>query len=414
MELTGEADVTYKSSSFTGPSLALTTSHGNLFKGGEVLSLNLVGSYEWQTGNTSQTAGATAVNSYELGVGTSLMFPRMLVPGFMGRALSYGGRTSYNIGANLLNRPKFFRMLSFNATNTYDFRTSSTVTHSFTPFRMVYNKLLDTTPEFAQAISENRIIALSFADQFIPSGSYLYSYDKRFGYLRRHRISLQVNLTSAGNAWGAIYSLLGAPRGEGAKLLMGDPFSQFFKETADLRLYLRAGQTGTLAMRFFAGAGHAYGNSRVLPYTEQFYIGGANSIRAFTIRSIGPGSYRSEESGGNLYFDRTGDMKLEMNAEMRFRISGALAGAVFLDAGNVWLLREDSARPGGEVGSKGFFRSVATGTGVGVRYDLSFIVLRGDLGIGLHLPYRTSRRGYYNIPRFRDGLGLHLAIGYPF
>ena len=414
MEMVGEADLAYKSSSFIGPAINLSIGHGNIFKGGELLSLNLVGSYEWQTGNTSQAANSTAVNSYEIGLNASLVIPRMVVPGFMGRKLPRGGKTSYSLGGNLLNRPKFFRMLSFNMTNTYDFRTSSTVTHSFTPLKMVYNKLLRTTEEFDQAMNENPVIMQSFKDQFIPSASYTYSYDKRFGRGRGDRIMVQATLMSAGNVWAGIYALTGAPKGEGAKTLFGDPFSQFFKETAEVRLYKRLGRVGTFAFRAFAGAGHAYGNSRVMPYTEQFYIGGANSIRAFTVRSIGPGSYRSAQTGSYAYFDQTGDMKLEMNAEFRFRIAGGLNGAVFFDAGNIWLLKDDPLRPGGKIGSGRFFDQVATGTGVGVRYDLSFLVVRFDLGVGIHLPYETSRPGYYNIPRFKDGLGYHLAIGYPF
>ena len=415
MEIMGEVDLSYKSSSFIGPALSLKFGHGNIFGGGEVLSLGLVGSYEWQTGNTSSGAGSTAVNSYEIGVNTSLVFPRMLVPDFMGRKLRYGGKTSYSLGVDLLNRPKFFRMLSFNFSNTYDFRTSGTVTHSFTPFKMVYNKLLRTTDEFNDAIDNNPMIKQSFKDQFIPSASYTFSYDKRYGYMRRDRIAVQATLTSAGNVWAGAYSLFGAAKGPEAKKLMGDPFSQFFKETVELRLYKQLGRTATFAMRVFAGAGHAYGNSSVLPYTEQFYIGGANSIRAFTVRSIGPGSYRFE--GDNTvyrYFDQTGDMKLELNAEFRFRVAGGLNGAVFFDAGNIWLLKDDPGREGGRIGSGGFLNQIATGTGMGVRYDLSFLVVRLDLGIGIHLPYATSRAGYYNIPRFRDGMGLHLAIGYPF
>ncbi len=415
MELMGEADLRYKSSSFIGPVLELSLSHGNIFKGGETFSINMIGSYEWQTGNTSQEANSTAVNSYEVGVSASLVFPRMLVPGFMGRRLPYGGKTSYSIGVDLLNRPKFFQMLSFNWTNTYDFRTSSTVTHSFTPFKMAYNNLLRTTEEFDEAMEGNPVVALSFDDQFIPSASYTYSYDKRFGHLRRDRIMVQATLTSAGNVWAGAYALFGAPRGVGAKRLLGDPFSQFFKETAEFRLYKQVARAGTFALRVFAGAGHAYGNSSVMPYTEQFYTGGANSIRAFTVRSIGPGSYRSVTNDKKYrYFDQTGDMKLEVNAEFRFPIAGGLNGAVFLDAGNIWLLKDDPERRGGKLGSSGFFNSVATGTGAGLRYDLSFLVVRLDLGIGIHLPYATSRAGYYNIPRFRDGLGFHLAIGYPF
>jgi hypothetical protein len=422
MEIVGETDLAYKSSSFIGPSLSISFLHGNIFKGGEIWSLNLVGSYEWQTGNTSQSANATSVNSYEIGVNTSLVFPRMLVPGFMGRKLGYGGKTSYSLGVNLLNRPKFFRMITFGWSNSYDFRTSGTVYHSFTPFKMVYNKLLNTTAEFDATMVENPTIARSFADQFIPSASYTYTYDKHFGRLQRDRIIVTATLMSAGNAWAGIYELTGnSGRGVGSKRLLGDPFSQFFKETAEMRLYKRLGRAGVLALRVMAGAGHAYGNSDVLPYTEQFYVGGANSIRAFTVRSLGPGSYRAASTGNAYgYFDQTGDMKLEMNVEYRFPIAGGLHGALFFDAGNVWLLRDDPSRPGGKIGAigndgrRGFFNTVATGTGVGARYDLTFLVVRFDLGVGIHLPYETSRSGYYNIPRFKDGLGLHLAIGYPF
>lgn len=416
MEMTGEADLAYKSSSFIGPALNITFSHGNIFKGGEVLSLGFVGSYEWQTGNTSQEANSTAVNSYEIGINSSLVFPRLLVPGFIGRKLPRGGRTSYSLGADLLNRPKFFRMMSFNWTNTYDFRTSSTVTHSLTPLKMVYNNLLRRTPEFDGAMADNPMIELSFKDQFIPSASYTFSYDKRFGHRRRDRIMVQTTFMSAGNVWAGIYSIFGASKWPEAKKLLGDPFSQFFKETAELRLYKWLGRAGTFAFRVFAGAGHAYGNSTVMPYTEQFYIGGANSIRAFTIRSIGPGGYHNDNPDKFAYFDQTGDMKLEMNAEYRFKIAGGLNGAVFLDAGNIWLLKvgQDENRTNGKIGSGGFFEQVATGAGAGLRYDLSFLVVRFDLGVGIHLPYQTSRAGYYNIPRFRNSLGYHLAIGYPF
>ena len=164
---------------------------------------------------------------------------------------------------------------------------------------------------------------------------------------------------------------------------------------------------------------YAYGYQTVAPYSEQFYIGGANSIRAFTVRSIGPGSYRPEDKQYG-YLDETGDVKLEANVEYRFPILGDLYGAAFLDAGNVWLLREqkneegENIRPGGLLTLRNFAKSIALGTGVGLRYDLTFLVIRLDLGIALHDPYDTGKKGYYNIPKFKDGLGLHFAIGYPF
>ena len=148
-------------------------------------------------------------------------------------------------------------------------------------------------------------------------------------------------------------------------------------------------------------------------------MGGANSIRAFTVRSIGPGRFHPADNSAYSYVDETGDIKLEANLEYRFRLlsnmfGGNLNGAVFLDAGNVWLMREDEARPGAKFTFKRFFDNIALGTGVGIRYDLSFLILRLDWGIALHVPYETSRSGYYNIPRFKDGQGLHFAIGYPF
>ena len=180
-------------------------------------------------------------------------------------------------------------------------------------------------------------------------------------------------------------------------------------------MYRKITETSLLATRFMGGIGCAYGNSRVMPYSEQFYIGGANSIRAFTIRSIGPGSYHLESDNKTAYLDQTGDIKLEGNVELRFKIMYQLNGAIFLDAGNVWLLRNDPKRPGGEFKLGGLLKEIALGTGFGLRYDFGFIVLRGDLGIALHTPYKNpDKSGYYNIPKFKDGLRFHLAIGYPF
>ena len=166
--------------------------------------------------------------------------------------------------------------------------------------------------------------------------------------------------------------------------------------------------------RLLVGAAHAYGNSAEVPYREQFYSGGANSVRAFTIRSIGPGSYRASEEDNFGYYDQTGTFKFENNWEYRFPILGYLHGAIFLDAGNVWLLKNDPEREGGKLTMKKFFDQLAVGTGLGLRFDMSMIVVRADLGIGIHAPYDTGKSGYYNIAKFKDGLAFHLAIGYPF
>ena len=169
-----------------------------------------------------------------------------------------------------------------------------------------------------------------------------------------------------------------------------------------------------LATRVFLGAVHAYGNSNEVPYREQFYVGGSNSVRAFAVRTLGPGKFHPAYRDRYSYYDQTGTFKFEANTEYRFPILGYFKGAVFLDAGNIWLLEEDPWRPGGKLKMKNFFDELALGTGVGLRFDMTMLVVRADLGIGIHAPYDTGKSGYYNIPKFKDGLAFHLAIGYPF
>ena len=176
----------------------------------------------------------------------------------------------------------------------------------------------------------------------------------------------------------------------------------------------RFAEESQLVGRVFVGGAFAYGNSDEVPYREQFYIGGANSVRAFTVRTLGPGSFHSEKRDNYSYYDQPGTFKFETNWEYRFPIFSYFKGAFFVDAGNVWLLKEDEARPGGKLKFKNFFKELAVGTGAGIRFDMEMLVVRADLGIGIHLPYETSRKGYYNIPLFKDGLAFHLAIGYPF
>ncbi len=408
-----EADLTSKSNSYLGPGLSFGLRHNNIFRGGEVLALNLTASYEWQTGNRNQyETRPSAINSYELGLNTSLSIPRLLIPGFRDRALLYPARTTYKLGADLMNRPKYFRMLSLNLSAGYDFRTSPYSSHSLTIFKLTYNRLLHTSHAFDSTMAQNPAVALSFSNQFIPSLSYTYTFDKSYGRRQRDRFVLQASMTEAGNLLAGLYGAFGA---HGTKRLFGSPFSQFVKGTLEAKWFHRIGQHNLLATRLLVGAGYAYGNSQVLPYSEQFYIGGANSIRAFTVRSLGPGSYRPPADQPNGYWDQTGDFKLEANAEFRFRIAGNLGGAVFVDAGNIWLLKNDPQRPGGALRAKGFWEQIALGTGVGLRYDISVLVLRLDMGIGIHTPYANpDKPGYYNIQRFKDGLGIHLAIGYPF
>ncbi len=408
-----EANVSSKSNSYIGPGIIFGINHNNLLGGGEKLSVTLNGSYEWQTGGGSQRGKASLFNSYEVGINSSLTYPR-IVPRFLPelpRTRQHPSFTKLMLGANLMNRPHYFRMVSFNGSVSYDYRTSRRATHSVTPFKLVYTKLLNTTESFDKTMNENPAIALSFRDQFIPSASYTYTYDSSYGREVDNRFIWQLTGIEAGNILSGITALFGQ---RGNKQIFGSDFSQFIKGSGEMKYYHRISDKQWLACRVFLGAAHAYGNSQEIPYSEQFYIGGANSIRAFTIRSLGPGSYLPPRDDADGYFDQTGTFKLEANIEYRFPIWGDLHGAAFVDAGNIWLLKRDSKRPGGELNRKNFLNDIALGTGVGIRYDLGMLVLRGDLGIGLHAPYDTGKSEYYNMSSFKNSLAFHLAIGYPF
>lgn len=414
-----EFNLTTKDMKQTGPGAKFNLSRKNFMRMGASLNLELKGSYEWQTSSTVD-GRSSVMNSYELGAALSLDFPRLILPWIKNRIdpFRFPSNTNFKVYAEQINRARYFKMLSFGGTVSYSFQPKRSIKHSVTPLNLAFNTLQNSTDEFNQIAAQNPMLFYSLSDQFIPSQSYTLTYDNSFRK-RKNRLWWENSLTSAGNVTSLIYAAFGQKFTEKDKKLLGTPFAQFLKYLSEVRNTIWFNDMHQLAFRAMGGIIWSYGNKTIAPYTEQFYVGGANSIRAFTIRSIGPGRYRPSESNTYSYVDQTGDIKLEANMEYRFRIlskfaGGNLNGAVFLDAGNVWLLREDPARPDAQFTFNHFFDSIALGTGAGIRYDLDFLVLRLDLGIALHVPYDTGKKGYYNIPRFKDGMGLHFAIGYPF
>lgn len=408
IEATIQANLTSKSNSYLGPGVTLGLSHNNIFGGGEKLSVQINADYEWQTGGERNKN----FNSYEFGLNASLAFPRLLAPKFVRRIRRDLNWTTISLGANTLNRPQFFNIAEFNAGITYEWRATRHSLNQFTLFKLTYTKLLSHTHEFDSIMTQNPAIALGFQSQFIPQISWNYTYDKFFERERINGINFQSQITEAGNIIDGIWSIF---QRKGPKTLFGTPFSQFIKGQVQLvynrRLFPKSDQW--IVSRVLIGAEHPYGNSSQVPYSEQFYIGGANSIRAFTIRSLGPGSYRPPNAERDGYFDQTGTFKFEANVEYRFPIVSILHGAAFLDTGNVWLLKKDPMRPGGLLTGRTFLRDLALGTGVGLRVDIGVMVLRGDLGYGLHAPYDTGIHHYFNI-KFNKAWCFHLAIGYPF
>lgn len=414
-----ELNVTTKSTKQTGPGAIFNLSRRNFRGMGATLNLELKGSYEWQTSSTVD-GESSVMNSYEMGAALSLEFPRLVIPWVKDRVdpFRYPSQTNFKIYVEQVNRAKYFKMLSFGGNISYSFQPSRSMKHTVTPLHLSFDHLQHHTAAFDSISTANPMLFRSLNDQFIPSMTYTLTYDNTWKK-KTTRVWWENSITSAGNITSLIYLACGKGLKDRDKKFIGTPFAQFLKVNSEIRPLFYLSDKQQIALRFTGGVIWAYGNRTIAPYSEQFYVGGANSIRAFTIRSIGPGRFHPAKNVSYSYIDETGDIKLEANAEYRFRIlsnflGGNLNGAVFMDAGNVWLMRKDEARPGAEFTFKRFFDSVALGTGIGIRYDLSFLILRLDWGIALHVPYDTGKSGYYNIPRFKDGSGLHFAIGYPF
>ena len=245
-------------------------------------------------------------------------------------------------------------------------------------------------------------------DQFVPKMQYTYTYTSPSTMLSPLR--WQATVSEAGNLLSLGYMAAGKKWSGEGKEMFNNPYAQFLKFETDLVKSWHLGEHSSLVGHVGFGIIWAYGNSTKAPYTEQFYVGGANSIRAFTVRSVGPGHYHNPASADIYYLDQTGDIKFQANLEYRPRLFGNLYGALFLDAGNVWTMHDDN-RDGVKFEIKRSLKDLALGTGVGLRYDMDFLVIRLDWGIGLHVPYNT---GFYNVGSFKDSQSLHFAIGYPF
>lgn len=401
-------NVKMKSNNQTGPGASVGLTKNNVFGGGEKWNIKLNGSYEWQTGKNS----SSDMNSYEFGLSSSLVFPRILFPRLGKREYDFPATTTLRLSLDQMNRPKYYMMYAMTADATYEFQPRTLYKHSLTPLRLTYNMISKETDAFNELKAQNPALYVSLRDQLIPALEYSVTFDN--ASRARHPKWWQITFASAGNLLSVINKIGGKDFGERGKEILGVPFAQFLKINSEFRYHYNINEDNQIAARVAGGIVWSYGNSTTAPYTEQFYIGGANSVRAFSARNIGPGGLTPDKDNKYSFINHVGDLRFEANLEYRFRIVNDFHGALFLDAGNVWLLRKDEARPDAQFKIKNFFKQTALGTGVGVRYDMDFLVFRLDLGIGIHNPYETGKSGYYNIPKFKDGMALHFAIGYPF
>lgn len=422
-----------KTSKRIGPEVVMGLTKLNAFRGGEKLDINVHGSYEWQTGHLSE-GSSSRVNSYEYGGDISLVFPRMLTPDNLfwsarrrnardGRRALRGKRswkrrrfygvpsTTLRLSNNILNRAGYFKRHVVSGDLTYEFWTSPRSYHQFSPLTLSYEYMTSRTDSFTVLLAGNPYLQISMRDQFVPKMSYTYQYASAAG--SRNPVSWRTTVSEAANILSLGYMAAGRRWNDKSKKLFKNPYAQFVKLETDFVKLWRFGDNHSVAGHLSAGVVCSYGNAAKAPYYEQFYVGGANSVRAFNVRSVGPGKYRPG-SQRMSYVEQTGDVKFEASLEARPHLFGDLYGAVFLDAGNVWTLGDDAQRPGAQLKWKSVLTDMAVGTGVGIRYDLGLFVIRVDWGIGLHVPYHTGKKGFYNLPRFDDGNSFHLAIGYPF
>ena len=404
-----QGNLTGKTGGQIGPGASFSFSKRNAFRAAETLTLKLWGSYEWQTGANVE-GSRSLLNSYEYGLSGSLSYPRFRFFG-LGRKLGrrFVSTTAIDLQARCMNRAGFFGRISWSAGVLYTMQRKQRIRHEFSPLTITYDQLLHSTARFDSIVAANPALYVSMRDQFVPSMSYTFSW----AGTPKHPSALTVSLKEASALVSSIYAISGKSYSEEGKKLLGVPFAQFVKATVQYTRQFPLTKRSLLATRVFGGIVYSYGNAKSAPYSELFSVGGANSIRAFGMRTIGPGAYHPASSQYS-YVDQMGDLKLEANIEYRFPIVGQLHGAAFIDAGNVWLLRESASQPGGQFKIKNFGDQIALGTGVGLRYDLDFLVIRFDLGIGIHAPYDTGRSGYYNMTSFGKSLGYHFAIGYPF
>lgn len=407
VSLNFEGFVETKSSGFSGPGAEITLAHANLGRAANKLQLKLNGTFEWQWG--TKTENNLGNNSYNLGIKSSFVFPRLVLPfEYRGQSKLMQTKTVISAGFEFLNNIKYYRMTSTNLGWGYQWKRTQKFTHVFYPFNLNMVNLLETTPEFDTIVNTNPYVKKSFEEQSIAGIKYDIIYDN--SARSSNGTYVQLSMATSGNFIDMIKNH--TSESDRPYTVLGNVYSQFFKATLDMRYYTQTTKKG-LAMRLYTGTGISYGNSSVMPYIEQYYTGGSNSIRAFVARSLGPGAYQPEESNGII--DQTGDIRIEGNIEYRVAISKTLLGAVFVDAGNVWLLNPDEYRPGAEFKFNTFMKQLAVGTGAGLRFDFDFFVLRTDFGVPLRTPYPGESGNWIkSVDDKRFGVLLNLAIGYPF
>jgi outer membrane protein insertion porin family len=411
-----EIDLVSKSNNYTGPRLNVSFLNRNMFNGAELLNLTIAGSFEAQL-----NGGNNNLYSYSFNPQVELYFPCFLVPFKVRTSSLYIPKTRFSLSYSYLKRVNYFDMNTLQFIYGFTWKENIRKEHELNPINISYTSIGNKTEAFQELLKANSFLKKSYEELFIAGGSYLFTYNEQVIPEKKMQYFFQLTAEAAGNAFSFAKSMAGKKiSSDNPSRVVGSIYSQYAKLSIDSRGYYNLADKNKLVMRFFAGVTKAYGNSSIVPYTKQFFSGGPNSIRAFHINSLGPGTYRQNtDSIGFLQLG--GDVKIEMNAEYRFTLIRFLKGALFADAGNVWLLKSTPSNIGSPFSLSGFMNELAVGAGFGLRIDVSFFILRFDLATPLRKPWLPKNHrwvvnqiNFANSSWRSENLFLNMAIGYPF
>ncbi|MDR3025933.1 BamA/TamA family outer membrane protein [Chryseobacterium sp.] len=400
------------SANYAGSELNLNWTHRNFFRGAEQFKAAIYGAFDFQMGGAQN-----ANNIFRAGTNVQLSIPRIVAPFRFHSSSEFVPRTNITLGYEFQNRTQYYTLNNFTGSFGYVWKENARKEHDLKVIDITLVSPANVTEEYQIKADANPAMARVVAKQLIFGPTYSYTYTNTM-LPKTNTVYYKGTLDFAGNITGLV---TGADvKKDKEKKIFGIPFSQYVKIENDFRFYHKFTEKSSLATRFIGGIAYPYGNSEFIPFSKQFFSGGSNSIRAFRARTLGPGSFDPRTIPEGSYFDQSGDIKLELNAEYRANLYKFLNAAVFVDAGNIWLLHDDPDRPGAKF-SKDFLNEIAVGAGVGLRLDFSILILRLDLAMPLRVPYyQKGDRWAFDKINFgdsnwrKDNLVLNIAIGYPF
>ena len=400
------------SANYTGTEVNVNWSNRNTFRGAELLTISAFGGLEVQV--SGQNNG---FNVYRFGSEANLIWPRFIAPFKLNASSGFVPKTKATLGYEYQNRTQLYSLQTLKASFGYIWKENSRKEHQLNVTEITFASPKNITALYQSQIAINTSLKKVIEKQLIFGPTYSYTYTNTATSRKKNTFYFKSSIDIAGNIAGLV---LGSniKKGDTTKVL-GIPFSQFIKLETDFRHYYKLSKNAQIASRIILGTGFAYGNSSEMPFIKQFFIGGTNSLRAFQARSIGPGTFTNTNTTSFLP-DQSGDIKIELNTEYRTKIYSVVNGALFLDAGNIWLMNTNSNKPGA-LFTKNFIKELAVGVGVGLRFDFNFLVLRTDLAFPIRKPYLPEEERWVidrisigNAIWRNDNLVFNLAIGYPF